>query len=416
MFETVAWKGVFVGADGEAQDVEFIPDPENAAKATFVMPAGDVTVSASFTLKPIHYIDEKGRDRVCEEYVPMSSLEDVEGLTLDNIWPELQNLETDKWYVVDKDLTFENRVHINSYDNCPVYIILCDGVTLTAKKGIGNNRDNCLIICGQSEGTGTLKCFTGSEPGSVVPAPLGGDENQDGGHLIICGGNVYATSNGHAPAIGCSYATVPQSQSKNGGTVRISGGYVEARTNGAYNAIGALTDESISLNDVIITGGTVIAYTLSTMTDRAAINTDGGVTIGDDMMVTAGYNDDDTAVLRESSERVTACKTNRYAKIEVCPHQAPSFEISKAGHIIHCANCTVGGGGIMPHTFEDDRCTICGYHGFTVTFLPGEGTGSMIRSSRIPASPYRCPMPTSSPPLSTRYSRSGPWRSVTKNP
>ena len=83
----------------------------------------------------------------------------------------------------------KNNVTINNRITCSgnVHLILCDGATLTASKGIAVNENERLTIYGQELGNGTLE-ITGS--GSNKNAGLGSDENCNSGKITINSGTV----------------------------------------------------------------------------------------------------------------------------------------------------------------------------------------------------------------------------------
>ena len=135
-----------------------------------------------------------------------------------------------EWYVVDSDVTISDRVTVTGTVN----LILMDGKTLTAEKGIAVTRGNILNIYGQTAGTGTLTATVGEGN----DAGIGG-----GGTITINGGTVNATG-----------GTFGGSGIGGGGTITINGGTVSA-TGGTIggNGIGGF-DETITIN-----GGTVTA-------------------------------------------------------------------------------------------------------------------------------------------------------------
>ena len=89
-----------------------------------------------------------------------------------------------------------------------VHIILCDGCTLKADRGIAVNANNYLTIYGQCRGTGRLKAttdgvyyenYSGSETApinNIETAAIGGNSGKGSGLVTINGGNVTASSHG----------------------------------------------------------------------------------------------------------------------------------------------------------------------------------------------------------------------------
>jgi len=154
------------------------------------------------------------------------------------------------WYVVRDSVTIGSRITVNG----DVHLILRDGKTLTAKKGIETSGANSLTIYGQSADSGTLEASAISDD-----AGIGGSMNEAGGTITIHGGTVTATcgSIGSGAGIGGGYEG-------DGGTITIYGGTVNASGNragisgagigGGYNGAGGT---------ITIHGGTVEAISES---------------------------------------------------------------------------------------------------------------------------------------------------------
>lgn len=87
------------------------------------------------------------------------------------------------------------------------HLILADGATLNARRGIKVSTGNKLYICAQSQGTGKLiagAAYGASIGGTQYGTSTGTDTNQPGaGDIYICGGNVTASTTAEgAAAIG----------------------------------------------------------------------------------------------------------------------------------------------------------------------------------------------------------------------
>lgn len=138
------------------------------------------------------------------------------------------------WYVVYGDVTISERIEVTGDDPtmCYVSLILADGCTLTASKGIGVEEGASLFIYGQSEDEGTMgKLYASS---SSSDAAIGGDVNfysDTNGPITINGGRIEARSSGSGSAIGGGW-NAP------GGPVAINGGVVSAHATGDGAAIG----------------------------------------------------------------------------------------------------------------------------------------------------------------------------------
>ncbi|MCR4827178.1 MAG: InlB B-repeat-containing protein [Bacteroidales bacterium] len=170
----------------------------------------------------------------------------------------------DGWYVVNKDVTISSRVSCLGH----VKLILADGKTFTASKGIGVNRYNTeeqeeqevaggipavslntLTIYGQSAQTGALTAGgTLDEDEYEYFAGIGGDANKSSGLITINGGIVTANGGEWAAGIGSGYNRT--------GTVTINGGTVTAIGGERAAGIGSgYRDNCV----VTIKGGTVTA-------------------------------------------------------------------------------------------------------------------------------------------------------------
>ena len=144
------------------------------------------------------------------------------------------------WYVAAGNVTANSRLTVTGNVN----IILCDGATLTATKGIRVENGNSLTIWAQEEETGRLIAT-----GEYRCAAIGGGFNGNAGTITINGGNITADdgSNGAAIGGGCN---------GNGGTITINGGSVTARAaEGAAIGGGYMSSGGV----ITINGGTVNA-------------------------------------------------------------------------------------------------------------------------------------------------------------
>ena len=129
--------------------------------------------------------------------------------------------ESTNWYAVTSDVTITNRI-TNGGKIC---LILTDGNTLTACKGIFNPESHDLTIYGQSEGTGTLIADASN---MVNFAGIGGNDSENpneriGGVVTINGGVVTAKAGDLAAAIGGGYKGESGNITINGGTVNAIG-------------------------------------------------------------------------------------------------------------------------------------------------------------------------------------------------
>ncbi len=231
---------------------------------------GDVELYAKF-LKPIPYIDENGKEQICDDYTILTD--------------STRNMIGDEdaakgWYVVDHDVTISEQLTVASKT---VKLLLCDGVTLTAKKGIKvakgttsdwSGRETTLNIYAQSQGadSGSLKA-TGAVIGGDGYAGIGGSNGNHGCHINIFGGDIYAEGAENASGLG------------GGGRVcdvNIYGGNVVSMSGENGSGIGG-TDEAKNCA-VNLIGGTVVtdSYmgTVKIPEDRYIVTTDGTTLTG----------------------------------------------------------------------------------------------------------------------------------------
>lgn len=100
---------------------------------------------------------------------------------------------SEAWYVVNEDAEIGERVEVSGVVN----LVLCDGVTLTAEKGIHVTGGNSLTIYGQEAGDGGIDANAIEDQ-----AALGGNENEAAGYIQIYGGTVTASGGFQAAGIG----------------------------------------------------------------------------------------------------------------------------------------------------------------------------------------------------------------------
>ena len=220
------------------------------------VPWAAVSVSAD---EAVTYLDENGTENTCTDYTTVTSDE--------TYW-------TRDWFFVNKDTEVTDRIWVSGN----VRLIIADGVTLTAPKGIKVEGSDSLTIYAQStdENTmGTLYAVSDS-----VRAAIGSDESNDCGTITINGGTVNANNNNNGAAIGGGCEGDGGTITINGGTVTAAGGYGAAIGGGCEGDGGTIT----------INGGTVNANSNS---GGAAIgggwNGDGGtITINGGTVTAAG--------------------------------------------------------------------------------------------------------------------------------
>lgn len=128
---------------------------------------------------------------------------------------------TETWYVVRSNVTVGSRIEVRG----TVHLILRDGKTLTASKGIMVNTGNSLTIYGQSGGTGVLNATAYDQNNQGEPyknAGIGSNNHASVGDITIHGGRITAEGNAWSAGIGGGVYG-------GGGSVTIYGGIIKAR-------------------------------------------------------------------------------------------------------------------------------------------------------------------------------------------
>ena len=125
-----------------------------------------------------------------------------------------------KWYVVNSDVTIENRISVSGTAN----LILCDNSKLTAKNGIGLSNNANINIFAQSEGENAGILIAGGENISDGFAAIGGNNEGVAGNITIHGGNITATGGKFAAGIGGGQKASVGAITINGGAITATGG------------------------------------------------------------------------------------------------------------------------------------------------------------------------------------------------
>ena len=226
------------GADGAAPEDCGQSLPQGSGEAR-TQPLANEGISLLSTQEDVSYIDptEEQTAQTCDSATVVTET--------DTAWGASDSQE--HWYVVNSNVTINTRVTVTG----DVHLILKDGFTLNATKGINVSKGNSLTIYAQSAGEGMGKLIT---TGSVSVAGIGGiwfygadSANCTSGTITINGGMVKATGGYSSAGIGGS------SSGGAGGTITINGGTVTAT--GGTNAAGIGGDGG----NITINGGTVTA-------------------------------------------------------------------------------------------------------------------------------------------------------------
>ena len=231
------------GAEGAAPEDcgQSLPQGSGEAKTR---PLANDGISLLSTQEKVFYIDptKKQTKQTCDSATVVTET--------DTAWGASDSQE--HWYVVNSNVTINTRVTVTG----DVHLILKDGFTLNATKGINVSEGNSLTIYAQSAGEGMGKLIT---TGSVSVAGIGGiwfygadSANCTSGTITINGGMVKATGGYSSAGIGGS------SSGGAGGTITINGGTVTATGGSGGAGIGGRR-EGTSGGTITINGGHVTA-------------------------------------------------------------------------------------------------------------------------------------------------------------
>ena len=284
------------------------------------------TASCAVTVNPLphdpvsfmdwngHSLTEKTGNEACTDYIVVNSSTTV--------------FEDGKWYVVSYDVNNDNYIEVNG----TAHLILMDGKTLNAKKGIGVDDGNSLTIYGQSGGTGTLNA-TGKYFDPYVTSGIGiyGYLNGKAGTITINGGIINASGAEGCAGIGGGTDSDGATVTVNGGTVTAVGGVAAPGIGGGVRVYPYGTTDH---GTITINGGTVTASggrSSEGYSAGAGISSD--ITFGGGVTVYAGDSANPTA---DVTGTFVNDHTQRYVIIE--PH-AHSFEYSADGATV-TATCT----------------------------------------------------------------------------
>ena len=192
------------------------------------------------------------------------------------------------WYVAEGNVTITKRVTVNGN----VHLVLKDGATLNADKGITVESGKSLTIYAQSESPDNQGALNAT--GSNQESGIGGGNGEGAGAVTIHGGKVtakggttdtFARDEDGGAGIGGGYLGA-------GGTVTIHGGTVKAigGGTGTHCASGIGGGVRKTGGTVIVNGGNVTAYgEASGIGGGYARTTDGTVTINGGTVTANGY-------------------------------------------------------------------------------------------------------------------------------
>ena len=190
------------------------------------------------------------------------------------------------WYAVSGTVTISEPITVNG----EVHLILADGCTLNAEKGIVVTTGNSLTIYAQSENGGTLNATGTTDDSGNASAGIGGSTTIfDSGSITIHGGIINATGgvandnlgNPNYGGAGIGGGTTKSANGGSSGTITIYGGTVTANS-GAGNATGAGIGGGAGNNvggagsNITIYGGNVTAEAHGTLLSGSGAGIGGG--------------------------------------------------------------------------------------------------------------------------------------------
>ncbi|NCE76793.1 hypothetical protein D1157_17820, partial [Anaerotruncus sp. X29] len=180
------------------------------------------------------------------------------------------------WYAVSGTVTISEPITVNGAVN----LILTDGCTLTAEKGIVVTSTNSLTIYAQSEDGGTLNATGTADDSGNASAGIGGSTSSfDSGSITIHGGVINATSGASRwySGAGIGGSTPSSGNGGNSGAIKIYGGTITAESTGYTTGAGiggggsGGTGDGGAGTNIIIYGGSITATSHSTGNGGAGI-------------------------------------------------------------------------------------------------------------------------------------------------
>ena len=183
---------------------------------------------------------------------------------------------TGGWYMLYDDVTIADRISVSGTVN----LILGNGATLTASKGITVGSSATLNIYAQSDDEATMGALVATAAANSNNAAIGGVNNTNFGTIVINGGKITATTNSNSgAAIGGGYGST-------GGNITINGGIVSATAGDYSNSAGIGGGNNGYVASVTLNGG-IITATGDTQFGGAGIGT-GAYADSGTMTVTIG--------------------------------------------------------------------------------------------------------------------------------
>ncbi|MEY8389577.1 YDG domain-containing protein, partial [Oscillospiraceae bacterium 38-13] len=200
---------------------------------------------------------------------------------------------TTGWYAVSGTVTISEPITVSGEVN----LILVDGCTLTAEKGIVVTTGNSLTIYAQSGGTGTLNATGTTDSSNNASAGIGGSTTIfDSGSITIHGGVINATGGASRwySGAGIGGSTPSSGNGGNSGTIKIYGGTITAESRGFSVGAGiggggsGGTGNGGAGTNISIYGGNITAMSYSDNNGGAGIGGGSGQTNGGTGNITIG--------------------------------------------------------------------------------------------------------------------------------
>ena len=197
------------------------------------------------------------------------------------------------WYVVNSTVTISEPITVTGAVN----LILGDGCTLNAEKGIVVTSTNSLTIYAQSGGTGTLNATGTTDSSNNASAGIGGSTTIfDSGSITIHGGVINATGGASKwySGAGIGGGTPSSGNGGNSGTIKIYGGTITAESRGFSVGAGiggggsGGTGNGGAGTNISIYGGNITAMSYSDNNGGAGIGGGSGQTNGGTGNITIG--------------------------------------------------------------------------------------------------------------------------------
>ena len=164
----------------------------NAGTYTASVTVEGATATADFTIAPLAAVNYKTAAWT-NNAVVLSDASTTQYLSV----TDAATAWTNNTYVVGSDVTISDRIEVSG----TVYLILCDGFTLTASKGIRVSDGNTLYVYGQTNQTGALIATVDAATGNAVIGGNGSYVNngtaESCGTVIIHGGVITAQGGTH---------------------------------------------------------------------------------------------------------------------------------------------------------------------------------------------------------------------------